>query len=226
MSPSLEPPRRPGIWELASVVLPADQEAWLERVASDVQGSPSYRRRKLAEVRDVLALATIAPRFEVIAIDPRTTLLMRLALRVPVPCRLDGMHELALAQRAHLVVRYPEDALRMPLPGYAFVEIVRPLDVLHPNVGGPLLTAGGRIQRGGPQLLCLGSHVAAGTPVRELILATYQALGMMTYHVDPRSGAGVMNREAAEWWAANLARLPLTREPFLEAHEDAEGGAA
>jgi hypothetical protein len=25
-----------------------------------------------------------------------------------------------------------------------------------------------------------------------------------------------MNREAAAWWAANLARLPLTREPFLE----------
>lgn len=225
MSPTSEHGRL-GLWDLPRVVLRREQEEWLASIASDLQGSPSWQRRKQAEIRDLFALAAIAPRLEVISIDPRTTLLARLALRVPVPCRLDGMHELATAQRAHLVLRYPEEAMRMPLPGFAFVEIERPREVFHPNVGGPLMTSAGGLARGGPQLLCLGASVAAGTPVRELILATYQALGMMAYHLDPASGAGVMNREAAEWWAANLARLPLTREPFLEARDGAEGGEA
>ena len=224
MSPTPEL-RRPGLWDLPSVVLPREQQEWLAGLARDFRGSPSWQRRKKAEIHDLLALAAIAPRLEVIPIDPRTALLARLVLRVPVPFRLDGIHELALAQRAHLVLHYPEEAMRMPLPGYAFVEIARPLGVFHPNVGGPLTTAAGGMLRGGPQLLCLGAHVAPGTPVRELILATYQALGMMTYHVDPASGAGVMNREAAAWWAGNLARLPLTKEPFLEAR-GAEGGEA
>lgn len=226
MSPSHELRSRPGMWDLHSVVLLREQEEWLENLAHDLHGSPSWQRRKRAEARDLLALAALAPRLEVVALDVRTALLARLILRVPVPCRLDGMHEIGIAQRAHLVLRYPEEAMRLPLPGYAFVEIVRPLGTFHPNVGGPLMSSAGGIQRGGPQLLCLGSHVAAGTPVRELILATYQALGMMTYHLDPRAGAGVMNREAAEWWASNLARLPLTREPFLEGRDGAEGGAA
>src|SRR5262245_3777908 len=207
-----------GLWDLPRVVLPPEQEALLAGIDHALQGSPSWQRRKKAEIRDLLALATLAPRLEVVAIDPRTALLARLVLRVPVPFRLPGMHDLAIAQRAHLVLRYPEEALRMPQPGYAFVEIERPLEVFHPNVGGPLTPAGGML-RGGPQLLCLGAHVAAGTPVRELVLATYQALGMMAYHVDPASGAGVMNREAAAWWAANLARVPLTREPFLDGGE-------
>jgi hypothetical protein len=212
-----------GLWDLERVALSREQEQWLASLAGDLQGSSSYQRRKLAEVRDLFALARLAPRLEVVSVDARTTLLARLTLRVPVPCRLDGMHEVGIAQRAHLVLRFPEEAMRFPLPGYAFVELLRPLGAFHPNIGGPMAT------RGGPQLVCLGAHVAAGTPVRELVLATYQALGMMTYHVDPASGAGVMNREAAEYWAANLARLPLTREPFLErdgVEDGVEGGAA
>ncbi len=203
-----------GLWDLDRVALPREQEEWLASIAPDLQGSPAWRRRKLAEIRDLFALAVIAPRLTVVAIDPRTTLLARLELRVPVPCRLDGMHELAIAQRARLVLRYPEEALRLPLPGYAFIEIERPLGVFLPNASG---SSGNK-----PQLLCLGAHVAAGTPVRELLLATYQALSMQAYHLDPAAGAGVMSKEAAVWWSENLGRLPLTRESFLEPRADVD----
>lgn len=215
---------RPGLWDLDLVPLPPEQAEWLERLAGTVQGSPSWRRRKQAEVRDLFALAAIAPRLAVLAIDPRTTLLARLDLRAPVPCRIDGVGDVVIAQRARLVLRYPEEVMRMPLPGYAFVEIERPLGVFHPNVASPRM-AHASFARSGPQLLCLGARIAAGTPVRELILASYQALCMAAYHLDPGAGAGVMSREAAAWWAANLARLPLTREPFLYAG-GAEGAGA
>jgi hypothetical protein len=204
-----------GLWDLERVALSRAREQWLERVVRDVQGSPSWRQRVRVEVREVLALATIAPRLEVLALDARTALLLRLELRVPVPCRAAGAEELVLAPRARLVVRYPEAAMRLPQPGFAFVQIERPSGVFHPNVGGG----------DGLQLLCLGASIAAGTPVRELILASYQALSMAAYHLDPRAGAGVMSAEAAAWWSRNLDRLPLTREPFLGPATSAEEGA-
>jgi len=217
--PAALPAAALGLWDLDRVVLSPAHQRWMRAVLGDLQGSPPFRRRKAAEVADLVRLSVLAERLEILAIDARTTLYARLDLRVPVPCRAEGSAEVILANRARLVLRYPEEALCTPLPGFAFVEIESPLGVFHPNVGGPR-APGAPVAR---QLLCLGARIAAGTPVRELVLASYQALSMAAYHVAPRAGAGVMSEEAAHWWAANLDRVPLTREPFLA---PAGGGAS
>ncbi len=45
----------------------------------------------------------------------------------------------------------------------------------------------------------------------------YAALTLQTFQFDAADSAGVYNDEAANWWQDNADRIPLTREPFLDA---------
>jgi len=169
-------------------------------------GSPAWRRRKRAEARDLLALTVVAPRFKVIALDLRTELLALVRVRVPVACAPGADGELRIEDEAVLALRYPQDALRGPQPGYDFVQVRAPSPCWHPNI--PAHPA---------QPLCLGDRLPAGVRVRELVLMSYAALSMQTIQIDTSDPAGVMNVAAARWWQENLHCVPLSREPFLGA---------
>ena len=60
------------------------------------------------------------------------------------------------------------------------------------------------------------SRLAAGLPLREIILLSYGALTMMTVQLDPANSAGVLNPAAADWFQRNPQLIPLSREPFLQ----------
>ena len=43
----------------------------------------------------------------------------------------------------------------------------------------------------------------------------YGALTMQSVQFSVSDPAGVMNRDAAEWWQANVHRIPISRQPFI-----------
>ena len=199
------PPRQRGLHDLASVELLPEQEAALERLRQVSLGSPIWRARKEAEVRELFALERIADRMQIRMIDPTTELFAVVALETPVACRAPGAEDIVVESQAELALLYPEAILRGPLPGHALVNILKPQHVYHANVGS-LPSA---------QPLCLGANVPRGFPLREAILAAYGALSMQTLAIDEQDPAGVMRGDAARWWQANRERLPLSTEPFL-----------
>jgi len=69
----------------------------------------------------------------------------------------------------------------------------------------------------GPQVLCLGSTVSAGIRTVQIMHQIFGALTLQTVQLNALDPAGVLSREAAEYWQqpANLKCLPLTHEPFL-----------
>jgi hypothetical protein len=193
-----------GLAALAAVTLSAENQRVLEGAMHVAGGPPVWRCRKQAEARDLLALAQVAPRLKVGWVDLAADLRALLFLRVPVPCRPGAAGDLVLAPQAVLGLTYPQEALRQPLPGYSFLQVLAPGDVWHANVAfGPV------------RPLCLGAALPAGTRVKELVLMAYGALSMQTVQIDEQDGAGVMNAEAAQWWQKNTARVPLSRAPFL-----------
>lgn len=198
---------RTGLRSLPSVRL-NDRNKWLLGQASRANGGDaSWRARKRAEARDLLALAQIAPpgRLEVQMIDLRERLRALLLLRVPVPCRPDANNVLRVDDRALVALVYPHEVLSQPLPGPSFVQILDPQEVWHANVAL------------GAQPLCLGTVLPCNVPAVELVLMTYDALAMKIRQVNEADEAGVFNVEAARWWAANLHRAPLAKAWFLEA---------
>jgi hypothetical protein len=171
---------------------------------SHAGGSAVWRRRKGVEARELLLLAQRGDRLRVEMLDLAEALRAVLWLRVPVACRPTEPGRLPLAEFALLGLTYPEEALRSARPGYSFVQVLAPFQPWHANIAlGPA------------QPLCLGASLPAGIRVKELVLMTYGALSMQTVQIDERDPAGVMNPEAARWWQQNLARIPLTREPFF-----------
>jgi len=194
-----------GLSDLDRVPLLPQQEEGLQRLREAALGTPAWRARKEIEARDLLALERIADRMEVLGLDVTTELRALVRLRAPVPCMPPGARDLVVKDQVDLALRYPEEILRSPLPGFAIVEILAPRDVYHANVA----------TRGPSQRLCLGANVPRGYPLREAVLASYAALTLKSVMVDERDPAGVMNGEAARWWQANTARIPLTTAPFL-----------
>lgn len=193
-----------GLAALAQVVLSPEHQRGLEEAVKAAGGPPAWKHRKQAEARDLLALAQIAPRLQVGWIDLATDLRALLLLRVPVPCRPGAAGDLVIERQAVLGLTYPQAALRQPLPGYSFLQVLAPADVWHANVAfGPV------------RPLCLGAALPANVRVKELVLMAYGALSMQTVQIDEQDPAGVMNPEAARWWQANAGRAPLTRAPFL-----------
>ena len=201
--PSPLPPA--GLRELDKISLGARSSGLLKEASESCGGSAIWRKRKLVEARDLLALAQVAPRFIVHAIDLRETLRAQVALKVPVPLNPDERGELRVAGVALLGILYPEHAIREPLPGFAFIQIIRPLGVWHANVSAE-----------GPQMLCLGAQLPVGIPCKDLVLLAYGALSMQTVMVDEADPAGVMNGEAALWWQQNMKLAPLSRARFLD----------
>ena len=65
---------------------------------------------------------------------------------------------------------------------------------------------------------CIKSKaLPAGIPCKEIVLLCYLALTMSNFQIREDDSAGVYNADAARFWQANTHRIPLTREPFLDA---------
>jgi hypothetical protein len=194
---------------LSQVPLDDTYQRMLDEAAALMEGSPMWRRRKMAEARDLLVLAQISQRLRIEMLDLGASLRAVLALRAPVACRPGEDGQLRLSDGALLGLTYAEEALRQPLPGYAFFQVLLPNDPWHANIPfGPI------------RPLCLGDRLPAGIRVKELILMAYGALTMQTVQIDEFDSVGVLNVEAARWWQRNMSHIPLTREPFLAVDPD------
>ena len=203
------PPR--GLAALAEVKLGASGRQLLDSAGRTCGGPKAWQNRKRAEAYDLLALAQIASRFTVEFLDLRESLRAVATLQAPVPCLPDADGNLRIAPRALLGIRYPEEALRIPLPGFSFVEILEPTGVWHANASAESV-----------QMLCLGAQLPAGIQLKEIVLMTYGALVMATVMIDELDPAGVLNPEAARWWQHNIKRAPLTRASFLDNRKPGE----
>jgi hypothetical protein len=205
---------RYGLSDLDRVPLLPAHESALQHARTLMLGAGFWRAAKLSALREVLALAQIS-RLEVIGIDPTTSLRLLVGMPCCVPCLPPGGCEPRVEQRVELALRYGEEILRGPQPGYSIVEILKPHHVHHPNVSES------------PQRLCLAASLPRGYPLREAIVASYGALTFQSVTVDERDPAGVMSPAAARFWQQHMERIPLTREPFLATPGgDAGPGAA
>jgi len=193
-----------GLWALDKVALSVGNQQLLDWCAARCGGSRSWRHRKWAEARDLLALSQIAPRFKVREMDLRETFRALALLRVPVPCTPDAHGQLRVERLALLGITYVEEAVYEPQPGYGFVTVLEPSGVWHPNVATHPA-----------QAVCLGPKLPAGILVKELVLSTYGALSMQSVQMDERAAEGVLNAEAALWWQQRMDLVPLSRTPFL-----------
>jgi hypothetical protein len=200
-----------GLSDLDRVELPEHAMRALAAVAADNQGTPVWRARKAAEARSLFAIETIAPwRCRVHALDARTDLLAVVRLSVPVACLPPNARErpdaeLVIAKHADLALRYPEELLRNPLPGFAMVQIITPRHVWLPNCGTDAT-----------QRLCLGAKLQRGYPLSEALVTSYAALSLAAITLDELDPAGVLNVAAARWWQARMDRIPLTASAFLD----------
>ena len=201
-SPAPSPSR--SLCDLPRLPLDGYHQAMWESAQKSCGGPPACRHRLSAEAHDLLALAQLSGRMHVHWLELSAGLRAKVGLDVPVPCLPDPAGSLQVAPRALLGLLYPQEAMLMPLPGYAFVRILLPRPVWHSNVSPDP-----------NQVLCLGPSLPAGIPLKEIMLMTYGALSMQTTQLDLLNPAGVLNPAAADWWQRNPTRIPLTREPFL-----------
>ncbi len=198
-----------GLTRLDQVVLSPEARQMLDAAVPTAGGPAGWRQRKAAEAHQLLALVQRAgpSRMAVHQLNLREELRAVYELKVPVPMKPGPDGKLVTAQRAVLGLVYPQGALAVPLPGYTLVCLLHPpFGVWHPNIG-----------RGHGQPLCFGPRVPAGIPVTELALLSYSLLCLQSVMLDPGDSAGVMCRDAAEWWQANPGLRPLTKEPFFVA---------
>ena len=170
-----------------------------------MRGSAVYRYRKLAEIRDLLAMAQAAPRLRIQDVDARQTLRIRVWLQVPVPLHPAADGTLRTAHEAQLAIVFPERALSLPMPGSAFICLLDPAGVWHANVSAD-----------GTQALCLGVTLPASIQLKHLLLMAYEALSLQSVMINETDPAGVLHRDAALWWQRHLHLAPLTRENFFD----------
>lgn len=197
-----------GLRALSEVKLNTHHQKLLDFATLTCGGAPVWRHRKSAEGRDLLALAQISNRLRVEWLDLFADLRALVHMEVPVPCLPKPNGPLEIAPLATLGITYRQEAMLTATPGPSFVQILAPRSVWHANVS---------VKYG--QLLCLGSQLPAGIPLREIVLMTYGALSMMTTQLDLLDPAGVLNPGAADWWQRNTKLIPLSREPFLKTPE-------
>jgi hypothetical protein len=198
--------RRSGsLRDLRDATLNRRNQHLLESALADNAGDAAWRARKESEAFELLALAQRAPagRLRVEMLDLEQNLRAVVVMRVPVAGHPDANNDLPVSDHALLGLDYPRAVLSSCLPGPACVQILQPWAVWHAQVSPRT------------QALCLGDRLPRNIPVREIVLMTYNALAMTTWQVSEADPAGVLNIEAARWWAANLHRAPLSRTPFL-----------
>jgi hypothetical protein len=196
-----------GLAALHEVELTKARQSKLDALMAEARGQPVWKRRKGAEARELLALEQIAPRMHIDYLDLTEALRAVVFLRTPVAGRPKENGELPLADMAVLGIEYRQEFLTQPTPGYSYVQILSPTDLFYPNV----------VSRPPPmgQPLCLGVQLPPGIRLRELIVMSYGALTMQAFNVKVMEINGVFNVEAARWWDQNLARVPLSKVPFL-----------
>jgi hypothetical protein len=194
-----------GLSALGDIQLSSARQKVLESARLACAGHAVWQNRKVVEAYDLLALEQISNRFRVEFLDIQESLRTLVRMRVPTPCLPDPESNLLLAPEICLGITYPEEALRSPMPGFAFVEIMHPRHVWHANVSAE-----------GAQMLCLGARLPAGIQLKEIMLMTHGAISMQTVMIDELDAAGVLNPDAARWWQQNIHRLPLSREAFIE----------
>ena len=148
-----------GLSDLPRVPLLPQHEAALARASEVALGEGFWRHCKLSTIRDLCALERICSRFDLLGVDPTTELRVLARLRCAVPCLPPDSNGLVVEGEVELALRYPEEILRGPQPGYALVEIRKPDHVLHANVSS-----------GPSQRLCLGASLPRGYPLREAIV--------------------------------------------------------
>jgi len=207
---------RLGLSNLEDVSLDDAREAFLAAQAENCRGPAPWRKRKLHELRTLVALDQTVPRLRLMHADVRTEWHALVALECPVPCRAlaaDQEEALGIVNGCHVALTYPQKAMSQPLPGYAFAGILVPRPVWHPHVSAD-----------NAQRVCLGTTLPVCTPILQILLGVYGALGMQNVRIDPRDPAGVLNRDAALWWMNHPDRMPLTDEPFLPLDLDAPQG--
>ena len=211
--PTPNPPSslEPSLWDLGAVVLEGAHREIHRVVAAGAGGPEPWRRRKLSEAHDLLALAQVSGRVEILSLDLRQNFRAMLALRVPVPCRRGGVGPFTVAPTAVLGLQYRPEAMVAAQPGTSFIEILEPRDVFHSNVAPAH-------EPPGAQLLCLG-HLPAGVRVSELVLLAYSALSLQTVQFSLVDPMGLLHPAAAIFFQNNGAKIPLTREPFLKPKE-------
>jgi hypothetical protein len=206
------PPAPRSLASLHAVPLNAHSQRLLN-LAQQTNGGPTpWQTRKLNEARDLIALSQVSNRYRIEWLDLFDPLRLLVAMKVPVPCLPDPHGPLQIAQWAHIGLTYRAAAVRTAQPGTSFVEILSPRHVWLPNVTSDPT---------GPQILCLGPSLPAGVRTRDILFMVFGALTLQTVQMDALDPAGVLSREAAEWWQQrdNLKRVPLTREPFLSEPE-------
>ncbi len=203
-SVTLAPPRSFGLSNLRALPLDEYHQSLLD-LATRICGGPTACQHRLkAEARDLVALDQLSGRLQIRWLDLSAGLRAKVEMEVPVPCLPDPSGPLRVATRALLGLVYPPEAVFVPLPRHAFVQILQPRHVWLSNC-----TADAN------QLLCLG-QLQPGTRVAHILMVVFGALTMQTHVLDVFDPLGVANVEAARWWQVNARLTPLTREPFLK----------
>jgi hypothetical protein len=197
-------PIKPGLADLDRVALNESSQGIFDYAASAIGGDRIWQARKKAEARDLLALAQIAPRMILVSLDLRESLRAAIQLRVPVAVRGGPDAPLEIKKFALLGLRYPEEAMRVAQPGFAFLQVLEPRNCWSASISADSY-----------QVLCLGTSMPVGVRCKDLIVMAYSALSMQSIQIDSFDPAGVMNGAAASWWQANVDRIPLTTAPFL-----------
>jgi hypothetical protein len=193
-----------GLSTLAQVSLHAALQQVLDAAAAHCDGPAAVRHRLIAEARDLLRLVQVSGRLRLLALDLSVDLRAVVEMAVPVPCLPDPHGPLQIHPLACLGLCYPRAAVTHPQPGYVFVRILAPKPVHLPCVS---------VDQN--QVLCLGTSISAGYPLREIVLMTYGALSLQSIQIDALDPAGVFSSAAAIYWQHNSSRIPLSREAFL-----------
>jgi hypothetical protein len=232
------PPGPSGLQCLDDAPLSAAAHARLSGWLQDVRGEPHWRTRKAVELRELVVLEERSPRLEVLHVDARTELLVRLSMRVPVPCKPPTPAASAVVAEAER----EEGALRRALPRFsrlrfdpaalgggvrihheARVSLRYPAEFLRGPIQGQALAA---IE--GPahvlhpnvgsmpdQRVCLGHSLPRGLPLRELVLMTYAALSMQAVELPSGEAGPMMNGAALVYWRMHAACVPLTNDTLF-----------
>ena len=201
-----EKSQRPGLQDLESVELNPQNRLMLEEARQHCHGEPATRNRKLAEATELLTLSQIAPagRLVVNQLDLREHLRAIIQMQVPVACQPKENGEPVIFDQAVIGFTYPNEGFQRPLPGFAFFEVLLPRKVWLPQIRQP------------EQELCIAPQIPAGTRTSMLILRAYSALSLQSIQFDVNDPAGVFDAKIAQWWQANLHRVPLTTTALLE----------
>lgn len=192
--------------DLSKVELNEQHQQMVDHALAQMPEGEMWSMRKAQEIHDALAMAQMAREgdLNIIAIDATDDLRLLMHMHVPVPLMPKPGGELQVVNHAMIELRYPRLIMEQNLPGTAFIRVLQPRFIWLSNVDHTVGVG------------CLGKIVPRNTPCRELILLTHSVLSAQTQMNDEQDYAGVINRDAARWWALNPHRAPLTDRTLFD----------